>query len=210
MDPATVTVIALAVILVSAFFVGRGLNRRRAAALALALRQAFPASEAGTARSAGRDAFRVELPHGIDGAERIVATVALAPREAPLVWLLWTARGGGDLLDLKVDLDAVPRGAGLAIDPRHRLGREAARRVRQGGLELRQAQVGSYWLASLDASGLAVMRAILPLAAAAGNLVYLELRAEQPRLEIVLSLRGSPSQAGARLPSALRNVIAAC
>lgn len=209
MDLPTLVVIALAILLAISYFAGGMLNRRRGAAFARALREIFSGAGPARIRWLGRNAFRIELERPVRGMSQLVASVLLAPREALLVWALWTIRGRGDLLNLKADLDAPPRGAGLVFDPRHRLGRAAWQAAVAAGGQVSEAGQGGLRIASYDETGRQLMQRLLPLAAQAGNVVLLEIKAAQPRLTLLLSLGGTPESSVSRLPPALTGLVAA-
>jgi hypothetical protein len=208
-DPATLVVTALAVVLVLSYFAGGMLNRRRAAALARSLRARFADAAGAKITWLGRNSFRLELQQPARGVRQLAASALLAPREALLVWALWAVQGRGDLLDLKADLEALPRGAGLVFDPRHRLGRAAWRAAVAAGGQVSEAGVGGLRIASYDDPGRTLMQRLLPVAAEAGDVILLEIKAAQPRLTLLLSLRGAPEAAVSHLPPTISGLIAA-
>ena len=209
MDLPTLIVTILAIVLAVSYFGGGMLNRRRATALVRSLRARFPGSGKTAISWRGRNSFRLELQRPAHGISQLVASALLAPREALLVWAVWAVQGRGDLLDLKADLDAPPRGAGLVFDPRHRLGRAAWQAAEAAGGTVSEAGVGGLRIASYDEPGRVLMQRLLPLAVEGGDVVLLEVKAAQPRLTVLLSLRGAPEAAVSRLPPMLTGLVAA-
>ena len=209
MDLPTLAVTLLAILLVVSYFAGGMLNRRRAGALVRSLRARLAGTGGATLSWLGRSSFRLEVQQPARGVRRLAATALLAPREALLVWALWVVQGRGDLLDLKADLESLPRGAGLVFDPRHRLGRAAWRAAVAAGGQVSDAGVGGLRIASYDEPGKALMGRLLPLAAEAGDVVLLEIRTAQPRMTLLLSLRGTPEVSVARLLPTLSSLVAA-
>lgn len=192
MNLATLVVVALAVLLVGGYAVGGVWNARRMRVLARGLANALtgPAGPP-VVRRPGRGTIRLEAQSPFRGTGRVTATILMAPREALLVWLVWTAQGRGDLLDLRAELDAPPAGAGLIADATHRTGRAALRAAEDAGGTHRQA-AGKMTIAAYDAQGIAVMSSIGPAIAEIGDVVLLELRGAQPRLTLLVSLRRAP------------------
>ena len=209
MDLPTLVVTILAIGLALSYFGGGMLNRRRATALVRSLRTRFPGNGKATIAWRGRNSFRLELQRPARGVSQLAASVLLAPREAALVWALWAVQGRGDLIDLKVDLDAPPRGAGLVFDPRHRLGRAAWQAAEAAGGLVSEAGPGGLRIASCDETGRGLMQRLLPLAAAGGDVVLLVVKAAQPRLTVLLSLRGAPEAVVSRLPPMLTGLVSA-
>lgn len=206
MEPLTIAVTVLAFLLVAGYFAGGMLNQRRGQQLAWTLRQAFASSAEPRLTWLSRNVFRLELRKPLPRIQRVVATVALAPREAPLIWAYWGLRGRGDLLDMKADLATAPRGAGLIFDPRHRLGRAAWQAAVAAGGDVTEAGMDGLRMASYDAEGLALLERLVPLAMKAGDVVLVEVRAAQPRLTLLVSLRGAPRAATANLPEAMSDL----
>lgn len=209
MDLATLAVTILAIALVVSYFAGGMLNRRRAVALVQSLRTRFPGTGHPRISWRGRNSFRLEFDKPMRGVGQLVASALLAPREATLVWALWAVQGRGDLLDLKADLDSPPRGAGLVFDPRHRLGRAARQAAEAAGGTVSEAGLGGLQIASYDEPGRALMQRLLPVAAEGGDVVLLEVKAAQPRLTVLLSLRGGPEAAVSRVAPMLNGLVVA-
>lgn len=209
MDAPTLAVTVLAIALVVSYFAGGMLNRRRATALVLSLRDRFPGATHPRLSWRGRNSFRLEFEKPMRGVGQLVASALLAPREAILVWALWVVQGRGDLLDLKADLDAPPRGAGLVFDPRHRLGRAARQAAEAAGGTVSEAGLGGLQIASYDEQGRALMQRLLPVAAEGGDVVLLEVKGAQPRLTVLLSLRGTPEASVSHLASMLDGLVLA-
>jgi len=203
-------VVALAALMVGGYAVGGVLNARRMRALVAGLRDelAGPASPPGVQRL-GRSIVRLTAERPVRGAGATVATVLMAPREALLAWALWTVRGRGDLLDLKAELDRMPGGAGLVANPRHRTGRAALQAAIAAGGSRRDLPGRGLAMVTYDAAGAAAMERVAAIAGEAGNVVVVELRGAQPRLTLLLSLRGAPRSLTALRPTLQRVVDAA-
>ncbi len=207
MDNASAIVVALAILLVGGYAVGAVINARRMGSLIAGLRDALAGpGGAPTVRRLRRTIVRLEADRPVRGTGPVVATVLMAPREAVLVWALWALRGRGDLLDVKAHLDAVPSGAGLVADPRHRIGHAAidaglAAGGTRGGLPGTRLATVTY-----DQPGATAMARMARVAEGVGDIVLVELRAAQPRLTVLVSLHGAPrSLSGLR--SALQHVV---
>ncbi len=209
MDLPTLLVSILAVLLVGSYFAGGLLNRRRGEALILSLREALGAAAGARLTWLSRNAFRLELPEPLPGVNRLAATVLLAPREALIIWGTWALQGRGDLLDLKADLTAPPHGAGVVFDPRHRLGREAWQAAAAAGTPVSEAASGGLRVAAFDEDGLSLMERLLPLASKAGKIVLLEVKATQPRLTLLVSIRGTPRASTADLAATVSGLVEA-
>jgi hypothetical protein len=203
-------VVALAVLLVGGYAVGGVLNARRMRALMAGLRDAL-AGPAGPPRvqRLGRSIARLTVERPVRGAGSTIATVLMAPREALLVWVPWTVRGRGDLLDVKADLDRMPAGAGLAASPRHRTGRAALQAAIAAGGTRRDLPGRGLAMVTYDAAGAAAMERVAAVAGEACDVVVLELRGAQPRLTLLLSLRGAPRSLATLRPALQRVVDAA-
>jgi hypothetical protein len=189
-DGATLVIVLLALLLLGGYAVGGMLNARRMQTLAVRLRAAL-AGPGGAAkvRRLGRNMVRVEVEQPVPGTGPVAATVLLAPRESLLAWLLWSLQGRGDQLDIRVDLDRPPVGAGLLADPRHPTGRAALRASVAAGGTRRDGAAGGLAVTAYDAEGMAAMMQLAAVAADVGDVVLLELRGAQPRLTLLLSLR---------------------
>ncbi|MGC8633279.1 MAG: hypothetical protein ACP5VP_01195 [Candidatus Limnocylindrales bacterium] len=197
MDGATLIIVLLALLLLGGYAVGGMLNARRMQTLAGALRTAL-AGPRGSARvrRLGRNLVRIEVERPVPGTGPVAATVLLAPRESLLAWLFWILQGRGDQLDIRVELDSPPVGAGLLADPRHPTGRAALSAAVAAGGTRRDGAAGGLAVAAYDAEGMTAMTRLAAAAADVGDLVLLELRGAQPRLTLLLSLR----HASASLP----------
>ncbi len=193
MDNGTLIVAALAILLVGGYAVGAILNARLMAALTAGLREAlsWPGGRPRVQRP-GRSIVRVESPAPVRGAGPVVATARMAPREAIPLWIMWALQGRGDVLDVRAHLDAPPSGAGLVADTRHRTGRAAIRAAVAAGGTRRDVPGTALATVAYDAAGHAAMERMAPVAAGVANLVLVELRAVQPRLTFLVSLRGMP------------------
>lgn len=191
MDPLTVLVVVLAVALAIGYFAGGLLNRRRAERWVRSLRDAFAATTAARVSWPSRNSFRLELDQPLPGVRHLAIRGLLAPRESSLVWALWALQGRGDLLDLQMDLDAVPGHAGLILDPGQRLGREAERIAAADGAATGAMHDGLRVVAASQAA-LAFMESLVPTVVGLGDVILLETKAAQPRLTIVVSARGAP------------------
>jgi hypothetical protein len=206
-DYAALIVVALLVLLVGGYAVGGVLNVRRMQILVTGLRDVMSGPGGPPrVRRLGRGIVRLETERPVRGTGATVATVLVAPREAWLVWLVWSLQGRGDLLDVKADLDAVPAGAGLVADPRHRTGRAALAAAVAAGGTRRDLPGRGLAMVTYDAAGAAAMERVSSVAAEAGDLVVLELRGAQPRLTLVVSLRHAPRSLSTLRP-ALQKVV---
>ncbi len=208
MDPLTLAVVVFAVILAVGYFAGGVLNRRRASLWVRALRDGFGGAPSATLSWPARNAFRLELERPLPGVKRLVVQGLLAPRETLLVWAVWTLRRRGDLLDLEAELDALPADVGLIFDPSHRLGRTARQAATAAGYRVSEAGAAGLRVAWRNETGRAFMERLLPLAGQIGDVVVLETKAAQPRLTLVLSLRGAPQAAVVRLSPTMARLVA--
>jgi hypothetical protein len=134
---------------------------------------------------------------------------AVAPREAPLVWAFWALQGRGDLLDIRADLASPTPAEGVAFDAGDRLGRAAGQAAVSDGMEVGAPTPERLRIATREASGRALLERLVPVAATAGRVLRVEVRAMQPRLALTLSLGGDPSAIAARITRALSELVAA-
>jgi len=208
-DYAALIVVALLVLLVGGYAVGGVLNVRRMQVLVAGLRDVMSGPGGPPrVRRLGRSIVRLEAERPVRGAGATVATIRVAPREALLVWLMWSLQGRGDQLDVKAELDAAPAGAGLVADPRHRTGRAALSAAVAAGGTRRDLPGRGLAMVTYDAAGAAAMERVSAVAAEAGDVVVLELRGAQPRLTLLVSLRHAPRSLPALRP-ALQKVVSA-
>ncbi len=177
MDYAALVVVALLVLLVGGYAVGGVLNVRRMQVLVAGLRDVMSGPGGPPrVRRLRHSIVRLEADRPVRGTGATVATVLVAPREALLVWLVWSLQGRGDLLDVKAELDAAPAGAGLVADPRHRTGRAALAAAVAAGGTRRDLPGRGLAMVTYDAAGAAAMERVSAVAEEAGDLVVLELR----------------------------------
>jgi hypothetical protein len=192
-NDATLVVAALALLLVGGYAAGGVLSARRMSALSIGL-QATMSGPAGPPKvqRLGRRIVRLQAERPVRGSGATVATVLMAPREALLVWALWTLQGRGDLLDIKAELDRLPAGAGLVANPRHRTGRAALQAAVAAGGVRRDLPGRRLAMVTYDAAGEVTMERVAAIADEVGDVVVLELRGAQPRLTLLVSLRHAP------------------
>lgn len=205
MDAPTLIVIALAALIVGSYLLGTSVNRGRTQEIVTALRSVLPRDGTGGLERLGRSVVRMSGRGPAPGIGHVTATALLTPREAVFAWAMWAIQRRGDLVDLRVDLDRPPSGAGLLCDPGHRLGRAALRAGLAAGGTASEVP-GGLTAVSYDAGGLATMRRAAAVVAEAGSqVVLLELRAAQPRLDLVLR-PGAGARNVASLPSMLARI----
>jgi hypothetical protein len=206
-DTPTLIVLVIAVILAVSYFAGGILNRRRAARWVRALRAAFPDAAEAHLTWPARNAFHIEFQEPLTGVRQMAIQGLLLPREALPVWALWASQGRGDLLSIRADLIDAPLAVGLAFDPGQRLGRAVGKAAAAEGSQVTPVGRGRMQIAWHEAAARPLLERLAEAGTDAGSPVFIEVRAAQPRLTVVVSSREPPETTAGNLETAAQRLV---
>ena len=128
LDPATIAVLALAVLFLAWYYAGFAYNRKLARRLANELKTAVLAF-GGTSRAQwyGTTAFKMMTEGANPPFREVSLTVTLRPREMPINWAIGAAQGRRDTVLVEAALRKDPGTHFEVVDPQSRVGRRRLR-----------------------------------------------------------------------------------
>ncbi|MFQ6058194.1 MAG: hypothetical protein ACE5MB_04840 [Anaerolineae bacterium] len=207
---ATWAVIALSVVLVLWYFVGRQLNRGRGEKLLRWVREGLPVlGEESSVRWLGHSGFQVQVEGTKPPFRRLGLTILLEPREMLLLWLFNRLRGRRDILVLRGNLRSRPKAELELVKARSRLGRRILSELRDKGWVREEWEAGLV-LAQRGKETAHMIEALAPLLTAyASHVVRLSVRKQTPHFLADFSLAGLEREKAEEIFDGLKRIAAA-